>query len=222
MNKIYAINHYNFIDKIVKKKRKEMVDVIHSCLGQEELLDALDIGTTNDTDYESSNYLIKNLKNIKIFKSISDQKVNDFFFSKTLQKSITDDLTEEDVNEMKSDLVISNATIEHVGNFNNQIKMLSNIVKLSKKFFVVTTPNRKYPVDFHTKLPILHWLPKKIHRKILSFLKLDYFSKEENLNLLTENQIKIALNNINVRNYKISKIYLMGIVSNFIIIGKME
>ena len=32
-----------------------------------------------------------------------------------------------------SDIIISNATIEHVGKTANQIKMISNIIKLSKK-----------------------------------------------------------------------------------------
>ena len=34
---------------------------------KDELYDALDIGTTNDIQYYHSNYLIKNLKNIKTF-----------------------------------------------------------------------------------------------------------------------------------------------------------
>ena len=42
---------------------------------------------------------------------------------------------------MRSDLVISNATIEHVGSFENQLKMVKNIILLSKKYFVITTLN---------------------------------------------------------------------------------
>ena len=145
----------------------------------------------------------------------------DIFFSKILKKSITEDFTNEEINSLKSDLVISNATIEHVGNFYNQIKMIKNIKKLSKKFFVITTPNRYYPIDFHTKLPFIHWLSKKVHKKILSFLKLDFFSKEENLNLLSEKDLKIALKDAGVEEYKIFYIYLMGFRSNFLVLGKI-
>ena len=49
------------------------------------------------------------------------------FFSKILTKSITDNFTNEEIDNFKSDLVISNATIEHVGNFENQIKMVKNV-----------------------------------------------------------------------------------------------
>jgi hypothetical protein len=221
MNNIYVTNHYNFIDRIVIRKRQEMCQIINKELSDNIIEDALDIGTTNDIENKSSNYLIKNLSNIKIYKSISDQKINDNFFSKTLKKSITDQFLDNEIQSMKSDVVISNATIEHVGSFGNQKKMLLNIILLSKKFFIITTPNRWHPIDFHTKLPFLHYFPKKIHRKILKMLNLEFFSKEENLNLLSKNDLNILLKTCGVSSFKIFDISLLGIKSNFIIIGKI-
>jgi len=121
---------------------------------------------------------------------------------------------------MKSDLVISNATIEHVGDFNNQKKMIQNIILLTKKYFIITTPNRFHPIDFHTKLPFLHWFPKNIHRRILKILKLDFFSREENLNLLGKNELKNLLTVGGAKNYKIFDISFLGFKSNYIVIGK--
>jgi hypothetical protein len=221
MNTIYVTNHYNFIDRVVSRKRQEMCQIINKELSNVIIEDALDIGTTNDIENKSSNYLIKNLANIKIYKSISDQKINDIFFSKTLTKSITDQFLDNEIQSMKSDLVISNATIEHVGSFENQKKMLQNIILLSKKIFIIITPNRWHPIDFHTKLPILHYFPKKVHRKILKMLNLEFFSKEENLNLLSKNDLNILLKTCGVSNFKIFDISLLGIKSNFIIIGKI-
>ena len=160
-NSIYSNKHNNFLDKIVIKKRHEMSEIINKYISNQSIEHALDIGTTDDDGFESSNYLIKNLRNIKIYRSISDQKINSKFFSKTLTKSITDNFSHEEIENYSSDLVISNATIEHVGDKNSQIKMTENIIKLSKKIFVITTPNRFYPFDFHTKIPLIHWLPKK-------------------------------------------------------------
>ena len=221
MNKIYATNHYTFIDRVVIKKRQEMCDIINNELSDVITQDALDIGSTNDTDNESSNYLIKNLTDIKIYKSISNQEINNNFFSKTLKKSITEKFLDDEVQSMKSDLVVSNATIEHVGNFENQKKMIQNILLLTKKYFVITTPNRYHPIDFHTKLPFFHWMPKNIHRKILKILKLEFFSKEENLNLLSKNELKILLKTCGINSFKIFDISLLGFKSNFIIIGKI-
>ena len=222
MNKIYAINHYTVIDRVVAKKRQEMCNIINKELSDTIIEDALDIGSTNDLDNESSNYLIKNLTNIKIYKSISDQEINNSFFSKTLKKSITDLFLDNEIKSMKSDLVISNATIEHVGSFENQKKMIQNIMLLARKYFVITTPNRYHPIDFHTKLPILHWFPKNIHRTILKIFKLEFFSKEENLNLLSKSELQVLLKICGISNYKIFNISLLGFKSNFIVIGKIN
>ena len=221
MTAIYAINHFNFIDRIVKKKRQEMLDIINKKLRDIKIHDALDIGTTNDQDYQSSNFLIKNLKNISEFKSVSDQYIDDNFFSKILTKSITDNFTNEEIDNFKSDLVISNATIEHVGNFENQIKMVKNVAKLSRKFFVITTPNRYHPIDFHTKLPFIHWLPKNVHRSLLNFIGLNYFAKEENLNLFSEQDLNVSMKESGIKNYEIFYINLLGFKSNFLIFGKI-
>lgn len=221
MKKIYVTNHYNFVDQIVTNKRQEMCNLINEKLKGEYFLDALDIGSTNDTDYKSSNYLIKNIKKVKFYKSISNQKITSSFFSQKLQKSIIDNFTKQEINLMKSDLVVSNATIEHVGNFKNQKKMIKNILLLTKKKFILTTPNRYHPIDFHTKLPFIHWFPKEIHRNILKILKLDFFSKEENLNLLCKSELIKLIEDTGIRNYKIFDISLYGFKSNYILIGVM-
>ena len=222
MNSIFVTNHFKFIDRIVLNKRKEMANIINHQLENIELSDALDIGSTNDNDFESSNFLIKNINNIKHYKSLSNQVITDKFFSSSLIKSITDNLSVEEVDKFKSDLVISNATIEHVGSLEDQIKMISNIIRLSKKIFIITTPNRFHPIDFHTKLPLIHWLPKKLHRKLLNMLNLNFFAKEDNLNLMSENDLKKALANQNIKKYEIFHIRLFGFKSNFLVIGEVN
>jgi hypothetical protein len=222
MNSIFVTNHFKFIDRIVLNKRKEMANIINRQLDNIELTDALDIGSTDDNNFESSNFLIKNINNIKHYKSLSNQVITDKFFSSSLIKSITDNLSVEEVDKFKSDLVISNATIEHVGSLEDQIKMISNIIRLSKKIFIITTPNRFHPIDFHTKLPLIHWLPKKIHRKLLNMLNLNFFAKEDNLNLMSENDLKKALANQNIKKYQIFHIRLFGFKSNFLVIGEVN
>ena len=183
----------------------------------------LDIGTTNDFDKKSSNLIIKNLREITILKSISNQKIDESFFNISLTKSITNDFTNIEIDKMSSDLVISSATIEHVGNEKNQIKMIENIIKLSKKYFVITTPNKLYPIDFHTKIPLIHWLPKKVHRFLLKIIGLNYLSKEENLNLLSKSDLEKMMRNFNALvDFKIKTINLFSFVSNVIVIGKIK
>ena len=216
---IYAINHYNFFDKIVFKKRLEISNIINNIIKDLQIHDALDIGTTSDDKNASSNIVIKNIKNIDKFKCISDQMVNSNFFNKKLKKSITEEFSENELYEFSSDLVISNATIEHVGGELKQKRMIENIIKLTKKIFIITTPNRFYPIELHTKIPLIHWFPKTTYRMILKFLGLSFYANEENLNLLSANELKKMLNNQKIT-YEIKFLKLVFLKSNIIIIGK--
>ena len=220
-NLIYLASHNSFFDKIIESKRLQILNIIRDIIKNVQIKDALDIGTTSDEENKSSNLIIKNLEGVEIFKSISNQKIKIGFFTKTKQKSITENFSEDEINEFKSDLVVSSAVIEHVGSQRNQEKMIENIFKLTKKIFIITTPNRSYPVDFHTKIPFLHWLPKKIHRKILGFFGMSFFSREENLNLLYRNDVHSYLRKYQL-NYEIIDLKLLGLSSNFIIIGKIN
>ena len=56
------------------------------------------------------------------------------------------------------DIVWSNAVIEHVGDFERQKQMASEIMRVAKAWFV-STPNRWYPFEFHIRLPFVTWLP---------------------------------------------------------------
>ena len=218
-SKIYTTNHLKFFDRLVQNKRIEISNLINKEIENSTLKDALDVGTTEDKLNKSSNIIIKNLKNINIFKSISDQDIKSDFFTKKLKKSITLEFNKEEINEFSSDIVVSNATIEHVGNEENQLMMIKNIIKLSKKIFIIITPNRWYPIDFHTKIPFIHWLPKKIHRNFLNLIGLSFFSEEKNLNLLNEKDFNNFMKNFNFK-YKILNVKLFNIKSNLILIGK--
>ena len=98
--------------------------------------------------------------------------------------------------------------------------MLKNVISLTKKIFIIITPNKYYPIDFHTKIPFIHWLPKKIYRKLLKVLNLNFFSLEKNLNLLSDNDLIMILNNFDKQIvYKIHYIKLLGLRSNLIVLG---
>jgi ubiquinone/menaquinone biosynthesis C-methylase UbiE len=57
------------------------------------------------------------------------------------------------------DVGFSNAVVEHVGAHADQERFVRELCRVAKKVFV-TTPNRLFPVDPHTLLPVVHWLPE--------------------------------------------------------------
>ena len=223
MNKqIYLSFHNRLFDTIIRRKRVEIIQIIQQELKQFRIRDCLDIGTTPDDKNKSSNFIVKNLKKNFEYKSYSNCEIEDAFFLVSKNGSITEDLSEEKMNYLKSDVVLSSATIEHVGSYENQKKMIKNVALLTNKIFFITTPNKYYPIDFHSKLPLVNMLPNNIFRKILKFFNFEYLSKEENLNLLSLKDLKNFLLETKIHkdfDIKIKHIRLFFIKSNFIIIG---
>ena len=56
------------------------------------------------------------------------------------------------------DVVFSNAVIEHVGGEEEQRRFVAEVLRVGRRAFI-TTPNRWFPIEVHTRLPLVHWLP---------------------------------------------------------------
>ena len=180
----------------------------------------LDMGTTPSLDSEQ-NIILEKTKNNKNITCLSDQ---DCIILKKKYPNIKDfiigDGTNTNFKDMSFDIVHSNATLEHVGSYDNQIAFVKEAWRVSKNHVFIQTPNRFYPIDFHTNLPLIHWLPKKIHRKILAFIGLNFYSIEENLNLLSEKNLIDICKKLNIEKFKIIKYKLFFMTSNLILVIK--
>ena len=58
------------------------------------------------------------------------------------------------------DIVFSNAVIEHVGDIDRQRLFVGEALRVGGQVFL-TTPNRWFPIELHTRLPLVHWLPER-------------------------------------------------------------
>ena len=67
------------------------------------------------------------------------------------------------------DIVFSNAVVEHVGGRDNQRKLVSEALRVGRRVFL-TTPNRRFPLEVHTRLPFVHWLPDAIAHRVYDAL----------------------------------------------------
>lgn len=57
-----------------------------------------------------------------------------------------------------TDMVLANAVIEHVGDESDQRRFVSEQTRVGRSW-VITTPNRWFPVEAHTSKVLLHWSP---------------------------------------------------------------
>ena len=56
------------------------------------------------------------------------------------------------------DIGFSNAVVEHLPDLESQTAFVGELCRVSRRVFL-TTPNRWFPVDTHTLVPLAHWLP---------------------------------------------------------------
>lgn len=68
------------------------------------------------------------------------------------------------------DLGFSNAVVEHVGTREDQRRFVHELCRVARRVFV-TTPNRRFPVEVHTLLPFVHWLPRRQEHALYRLLR---------------------------------------------------
>ena len=67
------------------------------------------------------------------------------------------------------DVGFSNAVVEHVaGGRDGQRAFVHELCRVARRVFV-TTPNRWFPLEVHTLLPFVHWLPPGPRSRVLHF-----------------------------------------------------
>jgi SAM-dependent methyltransferase len=77
------------------------------------------------------------------------------------------------------DVVFSNAVLEHVGGRERQRRLVSEALRVGRRVFL-TTPNRAFPVEVHTRLPLVHWLPARVSHALYDLAGKE-FAKEIDL-----------------------------------------
>lgn len=82
---------------------------------------------------------------------------------------------------------ICNAVVEHAGTREQQLAVVREVCRVCR-CVLFTTPNKSFPVELHTFLPFIHWLPDSKYRWLLRRLGHHYFADVENLNLLNRHQ----------------------------------
>lgn len=82
------------------------------------------------------------------------------------------------------DVAFCSAVLEHVGDRAAQSAFVAEMCRVARRFFL-TTPDRRFPVEVHTFLPFVHWLPQRRHQAVLRTLRMPFWAATDNLNLCT-------------------------------------
>ena len=76
------------------------------------------------------------------------------------------------------DIAFSNAVVEHVGRRAEQRRFVAELCRVARRVFV-STPNRWFPVETHTLVPLVHWLPRPQADRAMRALRRENWNRIE-------------------------------------------
>ena len=208
-----------FLVKILLRLRNFFFTVFEDNIVYTKDTKVLDIGTTGAIT-DQDNIFVKKFKYKKNLTCLSDQNLDNLKYIYPEITLIQSDGRNTGLDDNSFDVVHSNATIEHVGTSKDQINFIKECIRVSKKYVFLQTPNKFFPVEFHTKILLLHFLPPSWFRKILKVIGMNFYSDIKNLNLLSEKDLLKFIKILNVNEFKIIKCKLLLFTSNLILIIK--
>jgi methyltransferase family protein len=180
----------------------------------------LDVGVTSDRSYDHSNYLEAWYPHKPKITTIGVDE-GAAFLRQTYPgvRYVKGDGRSLPFADDSFDYVHSSAVLEHVGNGSQQMAFIAEARRVARKGVFLTTPNRWYPIEFHTILPVVHWLPRKVFRRILAMIGKEFFASEQNLNLLSARQLRHMAKYIGFWDEcRVHGVRLAGLVSNLLFI----
>jgi Methyltransferase domain len=177
----------------------------------------LDVGATSERTYEASNYLEAWYPHKD---KVTALGLDDASFLPALypgMRFVQADALALPFADAAFDIVHAAAVIEHVGAFERQCGLLRECCRVTRRAVFVTTPNRWFPIEFHTVLPVVHWLPKPLFRSLMRRTGRGFFAQEANLNLMTARELGRAAAGISGFSATVSAVRLGGWASNLLL-----
>ena len=117
------------------------------------------------------------------------------------------------------DVAFSHAVVEHVVDPETRRKFVAEMLRVARAAFI-TTPNLYFPLELHTKVPLLHFLHPKTFDRLLDAGWFPAYSRK-NLRLLSRRDLSTLLaSEPQVLSHTIEPVRLALTVSNWIAIAR--
>jgi Methyltransferase domain len=117
--------------------------------------------------------------------AVSDVPLPNFAEQFPLVSTVTASGTALPFEDDAFDVAFSNAVVEHVGGREQQRRFVAELCRVAPRVFL-STPNRWFPVETHTLLPVLHWLPRPAADRAFAALSRDNWHRVQ---LLTKREL---------------------------------
>jgi hypothetical protein len=178
----------------------------------------LDVGVTSDRSYENSNYFEAWYPHKQRITAVG---LDDASFLEAEHPGLTFQRADGRAlpfTDASFDLVHSSAVIEHAGSREQQAQLVAELARVARRLVFITTPNRWFPVEVHTGVPLLHWLPPRHFRAWLEKTGRGFFADEANLNLLSAAELLALAREQGLRHSRVLRMRLSGLTSNLVLV----
>lgn len=120
----------------------------------------LEVGVANREYSSLDNFVIKHYYRERPLTALGIGDLSEFKKHYPDVRAISYDGAAFPFQDKSFDVAHANAVIEHVGPIDAQRRFLKEMVRVSRRG-MLTTPNRRFPVETHTRILFLHWMKKE-------------------------------------------------------------
>jgi SAM-dependent methyltransferase len=201
---------------VSKFNRRRKLQLFNNLVHPSEKLRVLDVGVLGGKGREAENFLERNYPFTSQIVGLGIEDLATFKREFKDINAVQYDGTDFPFKDRSFDVCWSNAVVEHVGNRNAQVRFLKEIYRVSK-LGIVTTPNRFFPIEVHTLLPFVHFLPAAGFNFVLKALS-STWEVGQNLTLLSVRDIKSILAEAEISDFRLYKNRIAGLTLDFVIV----
>lgn len=195
----------------VAARRRKLQDFMVLCTPTPED-QVLDVGVLGEEAYEAANFFVREYQHSENLTVLSIEDCLELRRKYPLVRFVTYDGRAFPLADNSFDICHSNAVVEHVGAHERQRLFVSEMVRVARRGFF-TTPNRWFPVELHTKIPLLHYLPWSLFLRLCRVVH-----RQENIRgvrLLGRHQVDVLMAGTGVSHYRILDNRLLGLTVTF-------
>ena len=178
----------------------------------------LDVGYSNKEYSRVDNYIEKHYPYPRRLTALGTEVPQMFAQRYPEVTVVTYDGTRFPFADKQFDVCWSNAVLEHVGDSERQVAFLKEVKRVSRRAFL-TTPNRHFPVEVHTRTPLLHFLPKKLFDGYLRLIGKGWAAGEY-MHLLSESELQTVLSLAGFEDYHLVENRLLGSPLDFVVLAE--
>ena len=121
------------------------------------------------------------------------------------------------------DVVFSNSVIEHVGDYEDQVQMANEVLRVGKRYFL-QTPNYYFPFEPHFLCPCFHFFPLCLKVSLIRHFNLGWRKKTpekekaievaKSVRLLRKKELEVLFPDCEFYNER-----LFGLVNSYVVYG---